>query len=134
MKRVLHFTINIFDTKYDIYGFLSNDDYVEKPQTRDTGGREKENQQIGYHFKAGLGLMIVLENIWNNTRLKLIPETFEPLKIESFFRCFWWNFLQNLIKGSQIEAPSILWSFECSSTHNLILSWDEQSQINSKEF
>jgi hypothetical protein len=46
--------------------FLSSDDYVEKPQTRDTASeretRQKNLQQIGYHFEAMLGLMIVLEN------------------------------------------------------------------------
>ena len=58
--------INIFDTKFDIYGILSSDDYVEKPQTMDMGESEKrmrhKNQQIGYHFEAVLGLMIVLEH------------------------------------------------------------------------
>lgn len=45
MKRVLHFIINIFDTKFDIYGFLSSDDYVEKPQTRDARKSERKARQ-----------------------------------------------------------------------------------------
>lgn len=66
----------IFDTKFDIYGSLdSGDDYVEKPQTRDT--RKSETKASKLDIISIRSWVNDRSREWNNTRLKLIcyPET-----------------------------------------------------------
>lgn len=146
IKRVLHFMINIFDTKYDIYGFLSSDDYVKKPQTRDTGESERERNETKpanwISFRSpGLGLMIVLEKMWNNTRLKLIlyPRNSQVIENWKFFFSISMEFHE--IFNERTRKLRLHQFYDYPNAHPLIIwSCHEMNrsavvaQINSKEF
>lgn len=53
-EKVFAFHDKYFGHEIWYLWFLSSDDYVEKPQTRDKSESEK-GQQIGYHFDPFLG-------------------------------------------------------------------------------
>lgn len=119
--------INIFDTKFDIYGFLSSDDYVEKPQTRDTGESKREtrhkNQQIGYHFEAVLGLMIVLEHSVEQYQPQInFLSRNKPSKTESRRSfSFRWNFLKIVERKDLNFERGIVNFYDYLNAHPLII-------------